>query len=217
MNARHSGKWPETMKALNSHLERQIEPIDRMAVPANRSHAGLPTEEVFSRALDYCVSSILLRWAAQKYPGDSLSIAKEVADGFKWAFAHPPVRDIAYRRTRLSEHTRVLAVASAELALLKAVAQPDFALVADVLVSQEQNALEEQIAKTLDLAKLEAVSYVTAIELVAIDEDQWSEKSAALYPFMPGLRINPEDTKTHVKRIHDILESIAKISNDRKS
>jgi hypothetical protein len=218
LNARYiTSGLPAAMVKLRSQLVAQLRPISRTVIPAHRSHTGLPTEIAFNNALDHCLKSVMRPWAAKEFEkhGKPSKVAQEVANGLKWSYAYSPVRNIATSRELLTKKAIELASISAELALLKEVSQPDFARVPDVQVSQRQRVLEAQIPLQLNAAQLAAEHYVTAIESVAIDEDQWSEKSTAKYPNISGPASDPEAKAKHISRIHCILDSFVKISGDR--
>ncbi|MEI8171205.1 MAG: hypothetical protein WCG50_16155 [Rhodoferax sp.] len=205
-------KLPVNMEKLRFQLEAQRQPINRTVIPAQRSHVGMPTVEAFNRALEYCLRSVLKRWAVQSHPNNALTVAQAVADGLKWAYAYDPIRNIATWRELLIQKGKELASVSAELALMKEMTYPDFLLVSDVLVSQRQKDIEAKLNTILATAKSIAEQYLTAIEMVAIDEDQWSEKSAALYPFLPGPPADPIAKAAKLKRIYLIFNLFALIS-----
>jgi len=209
-----STKWPATMKKLRTDLVAQQHPIDRNVIPKNRSHTGLPTTAAFNRALDHCLKSVLEPWARKKYPdeGSALKVAREVAKGLKWAYSFDPVRNIASRRDKLIQQASALASVSAELTLLKFMSRPYFALASTVVVSQRETDLKSQLATRLKSATLAAKNYLNVIELVAIEQDQWSEKSTACYPPESMPPVNPKDKATQLKNMNRLLGSFAKIS-----
>jgi len=158
------------------------------SIPKLRSDAKMPSDEAFSKAVAWSVSNVLFQYASKLELPKNKTVAmaaKEIGDGLSWAYSCSPVRDVPAAWRKLIQSLQVISTAKVEFQLLKITASSVEGFDVDNSVKRRLQELEKIVcAQTKDAIRF-AQNYLHAIQQVAIDEDEWSEKSSAQYPVLP--------------------------------
>lgn len=145
--------------------------------------------------------------------GNPVAIAaRDIAVGLSWAYGYTAARKVPAAWDKLQEAINSVCTAALEHASLSITATAVEVFATDQSILARLNALESALHVKKEDALRFAGSYLQAVQQVALDEDAWSEKSAALYPVVaPPPALATPDTQ-RLARLNALIDTAAEMA-----
>jgi hypothetical protein len=202
------------IEKLKTDLDAQVAKASRASSPSGRSHAGMPSKKVFAKAVSSAGETILFRYAKRQCllsGAKAISEARRMANDLHWAYSYEPERCLDHAWEALLKKLDALSSRKNEECLFKVTSTYGFEYGADEISEARLRDLKARVDTIKSQAERLAVSYVKLLEVTALKEDEWSDKSTLQFPIPKPMQLDPQISEYRLNQLMMLISKIASI------